>query len=110
MAPIGAPPSPISCSFGSREIRRRFHCGTGKTTFHIRNQPNHSHLKSLAVAALLQGMLHAMQQTVAPAPSAKSQSFAGLLAALAAPAPTAWSDEDLADDYATLSYERALRS
>jgi predicted DNA binding CopG/RHH family protein len=69
--------------------------------------------KSLAVTAVLQDMLHAMQQTAAPAPSAKSQSFAGMLAALAAPvqpyAP-AWSDEDLADDYATLSYERALRS
>jgi predicted DNA binding CopG/RHH family protein len=32
-----------------------------------------------------------------------------LLAALAAPAP-AWNDDDLADDVATLSYERALRT
>jgi hypothetical protein len=40
----------------------------------------------------------------------------GLLAALAAPAsaaadcPPAWNDDDLADDVATLSYERALRT
>jgi predicted DNA binding CopG/RHH family protein len=110
---MGAPPSPISCSFGSGEIRKRIHCGTGKTSVLIRNPPSRLHSKSLAVAALLQDMLHAMQQTAAPAPSAKSQSFAGLLAALAAPiepgAPR-WSDEGLADDYATLSYERALRS
>ena len=49
-----------------------------------------------------------------PAPS--SPSFAELLASLDAPpsAPAerepAWSDEGLADDYATLSYERALRA
>ena len=110
---MGAPPSPISCSFGSGEIRRPFHYETRNPIVLIRNQPSHLHLKSLAVAAQHQDMLHAMQQTAAPAPSAKSQSFAGMLAALAAPvqpyAP-AWSDEDLADDYATLSYERALRS
>jgi hypothetical protein len=48
-----------------------------------------------------------MQQT-APPPS-PSPSFAGLLAAHASPAP-AWSDDDLADDVATLSYERSLRT
>jgi hypothetical protein len=72
-------------------------------------------------------MLHAMQQPTATSPSPASPSFAGLLAALATPAlkpedsgdgyspqgrrpaPT-WNDDDLADDIATLSYERALRA
>jgi len=56
-------------------------------------------------------MLHSMQQT-SPAPSTPTTpSFAGLLAALAAPAPkTAWNNDDLADDVATLSYEHALRA
>jgi predicted DNA binding CopG/RHH family protein len=56
-------------------------------------------------------MLQAMEQTAAPANS--SSSFAGLLAALTAPAQErkpAWSDDGLADDVATLSYERALRT
>jgi hypothetical protein len=47
------------------------------------------------------------------APSPTTSSFAGLLAALTAPAPKpmpAWNDDDLADDVATLSYERALRT
>jgi hypothetical protein len=54
-----------------------------------------------------------MRQTTTPAPSATS-SFAGLLAALAAPASSAanrtpaWIDDGLEDDVATLSYERAL--
>ncbi len=65
-----------------------------------------------------------MQQSTATAPS---PSFAGLLASLAAPAQksgvagdgsspagwspsTAWSDDGLADDVATLSYESALRA
>jgi predicted DNA binding CopG/RHH family protein len=65
-----------------------------------------------------------MQQSTTPAPS---PSFAGLLASLAAPAQksgaagdgsspagwspsTAWNDDDLADDVATLSYESALRA
>jgi predicted DNA binding CopG/RHH family protein len=57
-----------------------------------------------------------MQQAAAAAPSPTSASFAGLLAALAAPASTAaerpqsWNDDSLADDYATLSYEQALRA
>jgi hypothetical protein len=64
-----------------------------------------------------------MQSTATPAPSSPS-SFAGFLAALTQPArsseddgPTQpasrasiWSDELLAEDVATLSYERALRS
>jgi predicted DNA binding CopG/RHH family protein len=54
-----------------------------------------------------------MQQSSTAEPSPTSPSFAGLLAALAAPAPKtapAWNDDDLADDVATLSYERALRA
>jgi len=54
-----------------------------------------------------------MQQASAPTPSPTSPSFAGLMAALASPAPKptpAWKDDDLADDVATLSYEHALRS
>jgi len=46
-------------------------------------------------------------------PSPTSTSFAGLLAVLAAPAPkvpSAWNDDDLEDDVATLSYESALRA
>ncbi len=73
------------------------------------------------------GKLLAMQQTTATAPSPTSQSFAGLLAALTAPeqgpgaggdssfhavkrASTAWIDDGLEDDIATLSYERALKT
>jgi len=56
------------------------------------------------------------------APSLTSSNFAGLLAALAAPASAAparrggadrgptWNDDGLEDDVATLSYERALRA
>jgi hypothetical protein len=54
-----------------------------------------------------------MQQP-ATAPSASSSTFAGLLASFAAPAAAdrtnAWNNDDLADDVATLSYERALRA
>jgi hypothetical protein len=45
--------------------------------------------------------------------SPESPSFAGLLAALAAPAQKrqpVWNDDDLEEDVATLSYERALRT
>lgn len=54
-----------------------------------------------------------MEQPVAAASSDLPPSFAGLLAALAAPAPKkkpAWDEEGLADDVATLSYEQALRT
>jgi hypothetical protein len=57
-----------------------------------------------------------MQQSAASAPKINSPSFAGFLAALAAPAgaaaerPPAWNDDGLEDDVATLSYERALRA
>ncbi len=57
-----------------------------------------------------------MQQAASPAPSPASSTFAGLMAALSArpfggvePLP-AWKDDGLADDVATLSYERALRA
>jgi hypothetical protein len=53
-----------------------------------------------------------MQQAAASAPPTTT-SFAGMLAALAAPSPKsvpAWSEDDLEDDVATLSYERALRA
>ncbi len=46
-------------------------------------------------------------------PSPTSSTFAGLLAALAEPEEKplpAWNDEGLADNVATLSYERALRA
>jgi hypothetical protein len=85
------------------------------------------HGKFLTLAVLSRGMLHAMQQPTTSAPSPASPSFAGLLAALAAPEhppeasgdgplspglrPTpAWNDDDLADDVATLSYESALKA
>lgn len=58
-------------------------------------------------------MLLPMQQPSASAPSPASPSFAGLMAALAAPAhkpPGSWDNDDLADDIATLSYESALRA
>jgi predicted DNA binding CopG/RHH family protein len=51
-----------------------------------------------------------MQSTVPPASTTPS-SFVGFLAALAQPEPTsAWNDELLGEDVATLSYERALRT
>ena len=55
-------------------------------------------------------MLAPMQPSSQPSPPPSSQSFAGLLAALAVPAngAAAWGDEALEDDVLTLSYERAL--
>jgi len=54
-----------------------------------------------------------MQHPDESEPSPNSQTFAGLLAALASPRPKAspaWDDDGLADDVATLSYENALRT
>jgi hypothetical protein len=52
-----------------------------------------------------------MQQTAETVSSSTPPSFAGLLAALTAPTPrTAWNNDDLAEDVATLSYEHALRT
>ena len=56
-------------------------------------------------------MLLCMQQPATNSPSAAPPSFAGLLASLTAPTPrTAWNNDDLAEDVATLSYEHALRA
>jgi hypothetical protein len=52
-----------------------------------------------------------MHQPASSASSSGPSTFAGILAALAAPAQKgqpAWNDDDLANDVATLSYERAL--
>ena len=60
-----------------------------------------------------------MQQLAESAPSPNASTFAGLLAALAAPAAAKpatpwpaneWPDDSLADDVATLSYEHALKA
>ncbi len=62
---------------------------------------------------LPRSILQCMRQPVSAEPSSNSSSFAGLLAALAAPKQepqSAWNDDDLADDVATLSYERALHA
>jgi len=58
-------------------------------------------------------MLQAMQEPSAATPPPTAASFASLLAALSAPAPQPspeWNEDGLADDIATLSYERALRT
>jgi len=58
-------------------------------------------------------MLQGMQQPAARTLPPNSPSFAGLLASLTAPAQkraAVWSNEDLADDFATISYESALRT
>jgi hypothetical protein len=57
-----------------------------------------------------------MEQPETNLPSPSAQSFAGLLASLAAPEKnesdraTAWDEEELADDVVSLSYEHALRA
>jgi hypothetical protein len=54
-----------------------------------------------------------MEHTATSGSASAASSFAGLLAALTAPAqerPLAWKEDDLADDVTTLSYERALRA
>jgi hypothetical protein len=57
-----------------------------------------------------------MEQPEKNFPSPSAQSFAGLLASLAAPEKngteraTGWDEEELADDLVTLSYEHALRA
>jgi predicted DNA binding CopG/RHH family protein len=54
-----------------------------------------------------------MQQSVESSPALSPSSFASLLAALTAPpkkADSAWNEDGLEDDVATLSYERALRT
>lgn len=58
-------------------------------------------------------MLHFMQDSIANTSAPSTHDFAGLLAALAATKPTElppWNDEQLPQDVAMLSYERALRT
>ena len=58
-------------------------------------------------------ILHSMHEDIANASAQPAYDFAGLLAALAATKPTElpkWTDEELPQDVATLSYERALRT
>lgn len=71
--------------------------------------------ESAHAAGACAGMLQGMQQPASPASSSASPTFAGLLAALSArpsgaKRATAWNDDGLAEDVATLSYERALRA
>jgi hypothetical protein len=63
--------------------------------------------------ALARRILQSMQQQTGFTPAPKASSFAGILASLAAPESKrvpAWNDDDLEDDVATLSYEKALRA
>lgn len=58
-------------------------------------------------------MLHSMQPKAESVSSSAPTDFAGLLAALAAPAPSraaAWKSEVSAEDFASVSYEKALRT
>jgi hypothetical protein len=58
-------------------------------------------------------MLHDVPQGFGSAPAVSEETFASLLAAFTAPKPSlrpSWSDDGLADDVATLSYENALRT
>jgi hypothetical protein len=72
--------------------------------------------RNLFTLAQRRGILQAMPETATATPSPTTPSFAGLLAALTAPASSAadhspaWNDDDLASDVATLSYEHALRA
>ncbi len=64
-------------------------------------------------SADLRRMIRPMQQMAPTQPSPSPSSFASMLADLAAAAPTptsTWNEDGLADDVATLSYERALRT
>jgi hypothetical protein len=63
-------------------------------------------------AGQARGMLQAMQQPVPSASPSAASNFAGLLAAFTAPSRKRnepWNADDLGDDIATLSYERALQ-
>ena len=85
------------------------------------------YVEFLMLAVRAYGMLLAMQQSIETAPASATPDFAGLLAALAAPAhesetrgdgstpmewkpSAAWNEDGLEDDIATLSYERALKA
>jgi hypothetical protein len=83
----------------------------------ILNSGEHLAIESIRSTgrATTRSILQGMQSPVSPAPSPPG-SFAGFLAALAQPdrAPvdraSAWDNELLAEDVATISYERALRA
>lgn len=68
---------------------------------------------SIQVSALFSAILPCMQESIANPPVHGAGDFAGLLAALAAAKPSvqaAWSDDELPQDVATLSYERAIQA
>jgi len=103
--------------FGVQQLENRFsrfHFGTGGVFFPIGNSFTPAYGKFLTLAGTPGDKLQAMEQPAQTAPSAAAPTFAGMLASLAAPAPNhapaAWNDDGLADDVATLSYERALRT
>lgn len=68
---------------------------------------------SAQVSFVLRGILQSMQESIENASAHATPDFAGLLAALAAAKPNGlppWNDEQLSQDVATLSYERAMRT
>lgn len=72
----------------------------------------HAALKFAQVRIELRSMLHSMQEQIASPTPQTAHDFAGLLAALAAAKSKelpAWNEEELPQDVAILSYERALR-
>ena len=107
-------------------FHRLFYLGNRRSQFRLWDLHRLLHVNFLKVLTPARGMLHSMQQTdTNPGaasdrsssmgwpnlPSSAPASFAGLLASLTAPAPkTAWNNDDLAEDVATLSYEHALRA
>ncbi len=97
----------------TEEAWPEFRFGKSRRRVLIWNLSSRQRRKFLKFSAVSYSILHFMPQPTASAPSPNSASFAGLLAALASPAQkpaSAWNDDDLEDDVATLSYERALRT
>lgn len=87
--------------------------GNYRTEFPFRDSRAQPIRICLMSSALGRRILQTMEQQIAPLPSPKESSFAGLMAALAAPQSKrvpAWDNDELEDDVATLSYERALRA
>jgi hypothetical protein len=69
-------------------------------------------MNSTQVRIVKRSMLHSMQEEIRNPFAHTAPDFAGLLAALAAAKPIeppTWNEEELPQDVATLSYERALR-
>lgn len=110
----------------SSSSHRRFHFGNRASHFLLWVLHTSLDVNLLKVPSPARDILLSMQQTdVIPEstserspsigwanlPSSAPASFAGLLASLTAPVPkTAWNNDDLAEDVATLSYEHALRA